>query len=81
MGMGIAIRIHSEQSCPIMVSIQDFFDFVFLKMYSLLTLVSIPISHPAMFTPASQTALACATKADTKIERSITSWTENEEVR
>jgi hypothetical protein len=38
-----------------------------------LTLVSIPISHPAMFRPASQTALACATKADARIERSITS--------
>ena len=42
----------------------------------LLTLVSIPISHPAMFTPPSQTAFACATKADTTTERSIVLRTE-----
>jgi hypothetical protein len=80
MGMGIATRIHSERSCPVMVLFRDPFDFLFLKVCYLLTLVSIPISHPAMFRPASQTALACATKADTKIELSITSWTVNEGV-
>lgn len=35
----------------------------------MLTLVSIPISQPAMLTPASQTALACAARVDTSRER------------
>jgi hypothetical protein len=47
-------------------------------IYCPLTLVSMPISHPAMFTPASQTALACATKADTRIERTIVLQREEE---
>jgi len=36
---------------------------------ALLTLVSIPISQPAMFTPASQTALACVARTETRRER------------
>lgn len=45
-----------------------------------LTLVSMPISQPAMFTPASQTAFACATRADTRIERSMLSVVQRERV-
>jgi hypothetical protein len=63
-----------------MVLFRDPFDFLFLRVCYLLTLVSIPISHPAMFRPANQTALVCATKTDTKNERIITSWTGNEGV-
>ena len=71
MDMGIAVRIHSERSCPVKVLFPGSFLYLRGVIDRSLTLVSIPISHPAMFRPASQTAFACATKAEAKIERSM----------